>query len=55
MIDSSSKSGESIQAISGSTLNICYAVHALDIIGTWLIGKSLLEVINKVHPLVNLS
>ena len=55
MSDSSSKGDGNIQAMAGSTPMIFCAVHALNIIGIWFIGKSLLEAINQVHLLVNLS
>ena len=54
MRDSSSTGGGYIQAMTGSTQMICCAVHDMNIICTWLVGKSFLEVINEVHPLVNL-
>ena len=41
--------------MAGSSLILCCAVHDLNIICVWLIGKSLLEVINQVHLLMNLS
>ena len=41
--------------MAGSTPMLFCAVHSLNIIGTWLIGKFLLEAINQVHPLVNLN
>ena len=44
-----SKGGGHVQAMGGSTPILCCAVRALSIIGTWLIGKSLLEAINQVQ------
>ena len=55
MRESSSKFDGHIQAIEGSTPMLCCALHALNIISTWLIGNSLLDAINQVHPLVKLS
>lgn len=46
MRDSSSKGGGHVQAMASSTTVLFCAVCALKIIGTWLIGKLLLEAIN---------
>ena len=53
--DYSYKGGGHVQAMPESTPTLCCAVNALNIIGTWLIRKSLLEAINQVCPLVNLN
>ena len=50
----SSKRGGHVQTRKGTTSILCYPAHAMIIIANWLIGKSLLEDINKVCPLVNL-
>ena len=55
MRGSSSKGGGWTKPGQVLLLRLCCEVHAQNIIGTWLIWKSLLETTNQVHQLVNLN
>ena len=51
----SSKRSGYFQASVENYSNLCCSVYALSTIASWVIGKSVLDDMNKVHPLVNLS
>ena len=55
MRNSSSKRGGHVQTREEPTSILCCTIHTLNTIGTWLIGKSSLEEIHRVYPLVNLG